>query len=159
MHVRTLLLLLAAACSAAAQSTAPITAPPLAVPNDAPEQVGKVFAAYNHTDTPGCAVGVSLDGNEVLRAAYGMADLEHHVALSPDTVFEAGSVSKQFTAAAVLLLAEQGKLSLSDPISKYFPELPNYGTPITIDHLLHHTSGLRDWGSVEEVAGWPRTTR
>jgi len=59
----------------------------------------------------------------------------------------------------VLLLAERGKLSLSDPISKYFPELPNYGTPITIDHLLHHTSGLRDWGSVEEVAGWPRTTR
>jgi CubicO group peptidase (beta-lactamase class C family) len=59
----------------------------------------------------------------------------------------------------VLLLAEQGKLSLSDPISKYFPELPDYGTPITIDHLLHHTSGLRDWGSIAEAAGWPRATR
>jgi CubicO group peptidase (beta-lactamase class C family) len=162
MPIRILFLLFAVACTAAAQSAAPIAAPrlaspPLAVPkdapNDAPDQVSKIFAAYNHTDTPGCAVAVSLAGNEVMHAAYGMADLEHHVALAPDTVFEAGSVSKQFTAAAVLLLAEQGKLSLSDPISKYFPELPNYGTPITIDHLLHHTSGLRDWGSVEQVAG------
>jgi CubicO group peptidase (beta-lactamase class C family) len=159
MPIRTLVLLLAVACSAAAQSTAAVTAPPLAVPKDAPEQVSKIFAAYNHIDTPGCAVAVSVAGNEVLHAAYGMADLEHHVALAPDTVFEAGSVSKQFTAAAVLLLAEQGKLSLSEPISKYFPELPNYGTPITIDHLLHHTSGLRDWGSIEQVAGWPRATR
>jgi CubicO group peptidase (beta-lactamase class C family) len=159
MRVRAIIFLVAVAASAAAQSAPPIAAPPLAVPSDAPEQVAKVFAAYNHTDTPGCAVAVSLGGNEVLHAAYGMADLEHHIALAPDSVFEAGSVSKQFTAAAVLLLAEQGKLSLSDPISKYFPELPNYGTPITIDHLLHHTSGLRDWGSVEEVAGWPRATR
>ena len=154
MPIRALFLLLAFACFAAAQS-----APPLTAPKDAPEQVSKIFAAFNHTDTPGCAVGVSVAGNEVLNAAYGMADLEHHVALTPDSVFEAGSVSKQFTAAAVLLLAEEGKLSLSDPISKYFPELPDYGTRITIDHLLHHTSGLRDWGSVAEVAGWPRGTR
>ena len=154
MPVRILSLLLAFACSAVAQST-----PPLTALKDAPEQVSKIFAAFNHTNTPGCAVGVSVAGNEVLHAAYGMADLEHHVALAPDSVFEAGSVSKQFTAAAVLLLAEQGKLSLSDPISKYFPELPDYGTPITIDHLLHHTSGLRDWGAVVEAAGWPRGTR
>ncbi|MGD0914408.1 MAG: serine hydrolase domain-containing protein [Terracidiphilus sp.] len=159
MPIRTLLLLLAVACSAAAQSSAPNAAPPIAVPKDAPEQIGKIFSAFNHTDTPGCAVGVSLAGNKVWHAAYGMADLEQHVALTPYSVFEAGSVSKQFTAAAVLLLAEQGKLSLTDPISKYFPELPDYGTPITIDHLMHHTSGLRDWGSVEAVAGWPRTTR
>jgi CubicO group peptidase (beta-lactamase class C family) len=159
MYVRVLTLLVAVAASAAAQPAAPIAAPPIAIPKDAPEQVGKILATFNHTDTPGCAVGVSLAGSEVLHAAYGMADLEHRVALAPDSIFEAGSVSKQFTAAAVLLLAEQGKLSLSDPISKYFPELPNYGTPITIDHLLHHTSGLRDWGSVEEVAGWPRATR
>jgi CubicO group peptidase (beta-lactamase class C family) len=159
MPIRTLFLLLAVACTATAQSAAPVALPPLASPKDAPEQVSKIFAAYNHTDTPGCAVAVSLAGNEVLHAAYGMADLEHGIALTPDSISEAGSVSKQFTAAAVLLLAERGKLSLSDPISKYFPELPNYGTPITIDHLLHHTSGLRDWGSVEEVAGWPRTTR
>jgi CubicO group peptidase (beta-lactamase class C family) len=154
MPIRTLFLLVAFACSAAAQPT-----PPLTAPKDAPEQVGKIFAAFDHTDTPGCAVGVSVAGNEVLHAAYGMADLEQRVALAPDSVFEAGSVSKQFTAAAVLLLAKRGKLSLSDPISKYFPELPDYGAPISIDHLLHHTSGLRDWGSVEEAAGWSRTTR
>ena len=88
-----------------------------------------------------------------------MADLEHDVALRPDSIFEAGSVSKQFTAAAVLLLAQQGRLSLDDTVRKYFPELPDYGTPLTIRHLLNHTSGLRDWGSVEAIAGWPRTTR
>jgi len=107
MPIRTLFLLLAVACSAVSQSE-----PPLTAPKDAPEQVSKIFAAFDHTDTPGCAVAVSGAGNEVLHAAYGMADLEHHVALAPDSVFEAGSVSKQFTAAAVLLLAEQGKLSL-----------------------------------------------
>jgi CubicO group peptidase (beta-lactamase class C family) len=154
MSTRALLLLLAVVCSAAAQSAAPVTAP-----QDAPERVRRIFAAYDHTETPGCAVGVSLAGNEILHASYGMADLEHHVALAPNSVFEAVSISQQFTAAAVLLLAEQDKLSLSDPIRKYFPELPDYGTPITIDHLVHHTSGLRDWGSVVAVAGWPRATR
>ena len=88
-----------------------------------------------------------------------MADLEHDVPLRPDSIFEAGSVSKQFTAAAVLLLAQQDKLSIDDPARKYIPELPDYGSPLTIRHLLNHTSGLRDWGSVEAIAGWPRTTR
>ena len=88
-----------------------------------------------------------------------MADLEHGVVNRPDTIIEAGSVSKQFTAAAVLLLAQQGRLSLDDPARKYIPELPDYGEPITVRHLLTHTSGLRDWGFIEDVAGWPRTTR
>ena len=88
-----------------------------------------------------------------------MADLEHDVANTPDTIFEAGSVSKQFTAAAVLLLAKDGKLSLDDPVRKYIPELPDYGAPLTIRHMLTHTSGLRDWGSVAGIAGWPRTSR
>jgi CubicO group peptidase (beta-lactamase class C family) len=88
-----------------------------------------------------------------------MADLEYDVALRPDSIFEAGSVSKQFTAAAVLSLAQQGKLSIDDPARKYIPELPDYGSPLTIRHLLNHTSGLRDWVSVEAIAGWPRTTR
>ncbi len=78
---------------------------------------------------------------------------------TPDTIFEAGSVSKQFTAAAVLLLARDGKLSLDDPARKYLPELPDYGSPLTIRHMLNHTSGLRDWGSVAGIAGWPRTSR
>ena len=85
-----------------------------------------------------------------------MADLEHDVPNTPDTIFEAGSVSKQFTAAAVLLLARDGKLSLDDPVRKYIPELPDYGAPLTIRHMLTHTSGLRDWGSVAGIAGWPR---
>lgn len=109
--------------------------------------------------TPGCAVGVSEGGKLVLRKAYGMADLEHDVPNSPDTIFEAGSVSKQFTAAAVLLLAREGKLSLDDPVRKYIPELPDYGKPLLIRHMLQHTSGLRDWGEIEGIAGWPRTTR
>jgi CubicO group peptidase (beta-lactamase class C family) len=88
-----------------------------------------------------------------------MADLEHAVANTPATVFEAGSVSKQFTAAAVLLLVERGQVSLDDNVRKYFPELPAYQQPVTVRELLNHTSGLRDWGEVEAIAGWPRTTR
>ena len=88
-----------------------------------------------------------------------MADLEHDVPNAPDTIFEAGSVSKQFTAAAVLLLARDGKLSIDDPVRKYVPELPDYGVPLTIRHMLTHTSGLRDWGEVAGIAGWPRGTR
>jgi CubicO group peptidase (beta-lactamase class C family) len=159
MRLRALFLLLALGSSASAQSSGPSNSPNAAETADASERVKEIFASYDHTDTPGCAVGVSLAGAEVLRGAWGMADLEHHVALTPDSVLEAGSVSKQFTAAAVLLLAERGKLSVNDPVRKYMPELPDYGTPITIDHLLHHTSGLRDWSSVVEAEGWPRSTR
>ena len=109
--------------------------------------------------TPGCAVGVSKDGKPVVQKAYGMADLEHDVPNRADTIFEAGSVSKQFTAAAVLLLAQDGKLSLDDPVRKHVPELPDYGAPLTIRHMLQHTSGLRDWGEIAAIAGWPRTSR
>jgi CubicO group peptidase (beta-lactamase class C family) len=121
-------------------------------------QVDKVFSRWT-TGTPGCAVGVSKGGAPVLQKAYGMADLEHDVPNRADTIFEAGSVSKQFTAAAILLLAQDGKLSLDDPARKYVPELPDYGAPLTIRHMLQHTSGLRDWGEIASIAGWPRTTR
>ncbi len=120
--------------------------------------VDAVFARWN-SGTPGCAVGVGVKGRPVLERAYGMADLEREVENAPDTIFEAGSVSKQFTAAAVLLLAREGKLSIDDPVRKYVPELPDYGVPLTVRHMLTHTSGLRDWGSVAGIAGWPRTTR
>lgn len=127
--------------------------------NAVPEtKVDALFAKWTAA-TPGCAVGVAAGGKIVLERAYGMADLEHDVPNRPDTIFEAGSVSKQFTAAAVLLLAHDGKLSLDDPARKYLPELPDYGKPLTIRHLLQHTSGLRDWGAVEEIAGWPRGSR
>jgi CubicO group peptidase (beta-lactamase class C family) len=128
-------------------------------PSDPTARVDAVFASYS-ADTPGCAVGVSKDGKEVLARAYGSADLEHGIANTADTVFEAGSVSKQFTAAAILLLAQAGKLKLDDPVRDYVPELPDYGSPeITLRHLLHHTSGLRDWGTVTYAAGWPRGSR
>uniref|UniRef100_Q01XS6 Beta-lactamase n=1 Tax=Solibacter usitatus (strain Ellin6076) TaxID=234267 RepID=Q01XS6_SOLUE len=149
MTRRTLALLCLLSAAAAGQK------PPV----DTRARIDRVFAQFNRTDSPGCAVGVSLDGATVASLAYGMADLEHDVPLRPDSIFEPGSVTKQFTAAAVLLLAQQGKLSLDDPARKYLPELPDYGAPLTIRHLLNHTSGLRDWGSVEAIAGWPRTTR
>ena len=121
-------------------------------------KVDAVFSRWT-TTSPGCAVGVGVGGRSMLERAYGMADLEHDVANTADTIFEAGSVSKQFTAAAVLLLAADGKLSLDDPVRKYVPELADFGVPLTIRHMLTHTSGLRDWGNLAGIAGWPRGTR
>ena len=121
------------------------------------DALDRVFSAWTRA-TPGCAVGVA-NGDSTTVRAYGMADLERDVPNAPETVFEAGSVAKQFTAAAVLLLARDGKLSLGDPVRKYLPELPDYGQPLTIRHMLNHTSGLRDWGSVVALAGWPRGSR
>ncbi|HLZ73462.1 serine hydrolase domain-containing protein [Phenylobacterium sp.] len=117
-----------------------------------------LFARYK-ADTPGCAIGVARAGQPTLLRGYGSADLEHGVPITPDTIFEAGSVSKQFTAAAILTLVADGKIALSDDIRKYLPEMPAYSAPITVDMLLSHTSGLRDWGEVEDIAGWPRGSR
>jgi CubicO group peptidase (beta-lactamase class C family) len=127
--------------------------------SQSPERLAKIFSTYQHTDSPGCAAAARMPGRETWSAAYGMADLEHAVANTTSTVFEVGSVSKQFTAAAVVLLVERGQVSLDDDIRKYFPELPTYQRPVTVLQLLNHTSGLRDWGSLESIAGWPRTTR
>ena len=135
--------------SAGAQQTAHVPA----------SAVDEVFHRFEGTHNPGCAVGVSQDGRPLLSRAYGIADLEHNVPITTETVFEPGSVSKQFTAAATILLALDGKLSLDDDVRKYIPELPDYGDPITARHLLNHTSGLRDWGRIAEIGGWPRTTR
>jgi CubicO group peptidase (beta-lactamase class C family) len=128
-------------------------------PDNFPSKVDAVFARWDSRSTPGCTVGVSDKGRIVLERAYGLADLEHRVANRNDTILEAGSVSKQFTAAAVLLLAQDGLLSLDDSPRVYLPELPDYGVPLTIRHLLQHTSGLRDWGSIASMAGWPRGSR
>jgi CubicO group peptidase (beta-lactamase class C family) len=103
--------------------------------------VDSIFEAFRGTERPGCAVAVSEGGEQVLSRAYGMADLEHNVPNTAETVFEPGSVSKQFTAAATILLALDDKLSLDDDIREYIPELPDYGNAITIRHLLNHTSG------------------
>lgn len=123
------------------------------------ERLDALFLKWNKPDVPGCALGVESRGADVIRRAYGSADLEHAAPIGMETVFEAGSVAKQFTAASVLMLVENGKLSLDDDIRKYLPELPDYGAPITIAQLLGHTSGLRDWEGVVELAGWPVTTR
>jgi len=119
--------------------------------------VDRVFSAFN-THTPGCAVGVAQHGTTVLKSGYGMADLERSVPITPDTIFESGSVAKQFTAMSLLLLEKQGKISLDDPMRKYLPELPDYGAPLTIRHVLSHLSGLREWRLVATFSGQPEGT-
>jgi CubicO group peptidase (beta-lactamase class C family) len=123
------------------------------------ERLDRVFSAFSADASPGCAVGVERGGRSVASRAYGMAELEHGVANTPGTVFEAGSVAKQFAVAAAVLLAQDGVLSLDDEVRRHVPELPDYGARLTLRHLIHHTSGLRDWGTVVAASGWPRTTR
>jgi len=121
--------------------------------------IDRVFARFASDSTPGCAIAITRDGTMLFQKAYGMADLERNVPNRSTAIFEAGSVTKQFTAAAIVLLADRGKLWLDDDIRRWFPEVHNYGTPITVRHLLQHTSGLRDWGAIVELEGWPRGTR
>src|ERR687895_623635 len=125
---------------------------------DTVARVDSIFSRFTRT-TPGCAVGVSRHGRTVLAKAYGMANLEYDVPLTTESIIEAGSVAKQFTAAAILLLAQQGKLSVDDPVRKHIPELPDYGVRLTIRHMLNHTSGLRDWGPVMGLTGAGRGER
>ena len=118
---------------------------------DKTSEIDKIFSWAKPND-PGCSVAVSQHGKLVVNRAYGSADLERDVPLSPGSIFDAGSLRKQFVAAAALLLVEDGRLSLSDDIRKYIPELPDYGHKITVDHLLTHTSGLRDWVGLRQLA-------
>jgi CubicO group peptidase (beta-lactamase class C family) len=128
-------------------------------PPDAAHEVDRIFERWNTVTSPGCAVGVRKNGLTVLERAWGMADLEHGVPNTTSTRFEGGSLSKQFTAAAVVLLVLDGALSLDDDVRRYIPEVPDYGHTITLKHLLTHTSGLRDWGSVAAISGWGREER
>jgi len=118
------------------------------------ETVDKIFASRNKPDVPGCALGVVKDGRTLYSAGYGMANIEHGIRNGPNTVFHIASVSKQFTAFAIQLLAQDGKLSLDDDVRKYLPELHDFGTTITIRNLIHHTSGLRDQWALLALAGW-----
>ncbi len=115
-------------------------------------QVDEIFSTFK-ADGPGCAVAVYQHGTVVLAKGYGSANLEYGVPITPTTPFIVGSLSKQFTAAAIALLVEEKRLALTDDVRKYVPELADYGTPITIDHLVHHTSGLRDWWELVGIAG------
>ena len=122
-----------------------------------PESIGpridRVFARFDRADSPGCAVGVGRGGSVLYTHAYGSANLEYGVPLTAASVFESGSVAKQFTAAAIVLLAQQGKLTLEDDIRKYLPEVPDFGETIRIRHLLNHTSGLRDQWALLGIEG------
>jgi CubicO group peptidase (beta-lactamase class C family) len=115
--------------------------------------VDEVFADFTNAGSPGCAVGVYRNGRVIYSKGYGLANLEEDVAITPGSVFDIGSTSKQFTAASILLLEKQSKLSVSDDVRKYIPELPDYGQKITILHLLNHTSGLRDYLTLMDLAG------
>jgi CubicO group peptidase (beta-lactamase class C family) len=128
-------------------------------PSEQHRQIDAVFSRWAAPNSPGCALSVVHRGATVAERVYGMADLDLSVPARTDSVYEAGSTSKQFTAAAIILLARDGKLGLDDDIRKYLPEMPNYGTRITIRHMIHHVSGLRDWGGVTAVEGWPRDSR
>lgn len=113
-------------------------------PDPRSARVDSIFAVMDRTTTPGCAVGAVQDGRLVHRRGYGMADLERGVPINSETVFYTGSVSKQFTAMAIALLARDGKISLDDPARKYIPEIPEAGSAITIRQMVHHMSGLRE---------------
>jgi CubicO group peptidase (beta-lactamase class C family) len=141
--------------SSAASAQVPDKAKVIAGAERAFEKVTKAYVA----PAPGCAAAVSLNGETVFEKAFGLAELEHNVPNTAQTIFESGSVAKQFTAAALVLLQQDGKLSIDDPVRKYIPELPDYGVPLTIRHLLNHTSGLRDWGTVMSLTGAGRGDR
>lgn len=115
--------------------------------------VDALFANFTKAGSPGCALGVYRDGKTVYARGYGLANIEENVPIAPQAVFDIGSTSKQFTAASILLLEQQGKLSIDDDVRKYIPELPDYGQKITIRNLLNHTSGLRDYLTLMDLAG------
>jgi len=116
--------------------------------------IDALFAGYAHSGSPGCAVGVFQAGAVVFARGYGFAELNDDVPITPATRFTVGSVSKQFTAASIALLARSGRISLDDDVRKYVPELPVYQAPVTIAHLVHHTSGVRDFWELVTLAGW-----
>src|SRR5687767_15772612 len=145
-------LLVAAVVLAPVRFAATAQATPGATPEST--RVDSLFAEYTRGLRPGLAVAVVRDGRVVLAKGYGYANLEHRVPITPTTVFDVASVSKQFAGLAVAMLVTEGRVKLTDDIRKYLPELGDVGHPVTIDHLLHHTSGYRDWPGTLSLAGW-----
>ncbi len=115
-------------------------------------QVDALFAQWDRPDTPGCVLGIIKEGELVYARGYGMANLDYDIPITPDSVFTIASMSKRFTALAILLLAQRGDLSLDDDTRKYVPEIPDYGHTITVRHLIHHTSGIRSHTTLMEMA-------
>jgi CubicO group peptidase (beta-lactamase class C family) len=120
---------------------------------DIDKQIDNLFSAYNQA-TPGVAVAVVKDGKIIFKRGYGAANLEYDTPITPKTVFQIASVSKQFTAFSIYLLEKQGKISLEDDVRKYVPEVPDFGKIVRIKHLLAHTGGIRDQWSLLTLAGW-----
>ena len=118
------------------------------------KQIDQLFTAFNNQQTPGAAVAVTKDGKIIFKKGYGSADLEYNIPITPATVFHIASLSKQFTAFSILLLENEGKLSINDDVRKYIPEVPDFGKVITLNQLMHHTSGLRDQWDLLAMAGW-----
>jgi CubicO group peptidase (beta-lactamase class C family) len=118
------------------------------------DKVDQIFSPWDKTLTPGCALAVIKDGRIIYERGYGMASLEDGIAMTPDKIFDIGSLSKQFTAACIAILIREGKISLDDDIRTYLPEVPKYERPITIRHLIYHTSGLRDYTGLLILAGF-----
>jgi CubicO group peptidase (beta-lactamase class C family) len=132
----------------------PNASPDTQTTSETTDRIDKLFEHWNKPDSAGCALGVIRDGKIIFERGYGMADLEHNAPITPQTVFDIGSIAKQFTALAILLLVQQGKLSLDDDVHRYVPEVPDYGVKISLSSLLYHTSGLRNHFLLYQLSGW-----
>ena len=125
----------------------------MATHNGLEASVDQLFAEWDDPDSPGAALAVTRDGEIIYKQGYGTANLEYDISITTTTIFDIASVSKQFAAFAIATLAHNGKLSLDDDIRTYLPGMPDFGNTITLRHLLHHTSGLRDWVQSLVIAG------
>jgi CubicO group peptidase (beta-lactamase class C family) len=148
-------------CLLLASSAPPVAGQPASDEKNTPvakldgnRPIDELFRAWDRPDSPGAAVAVVDHGKIVYEKGFGCANLEYGIPIKPDTIFHVASVSKQFTAMAVVLLEQDGKLSIEDDVHKYLPELPDYGHPITLRNLLQHTSGIRDQWATLGLAGW-----
>jgi CubicO group peptidase (beta-lactamase class C family) len=124
-----------------------------ALPDSVVAAIDKLYAPMAHSGSPGCAAGVYQDGEVVFARGYGFADLINDVPITPATRLTVGSMTKQLTAASIALLVQAGRISLADDVRKYIPELQEYPTPVTIGKLVHHTSGVRDFWELVDLAG------
>ena len=116
-------------------------------------EVDQLFSEWNRSDSPGAAIAVVRDSEIIYKQGYGTANLEYDIPITTTTIFNIASVSKQFAGFAIATLSHEGKLSLDDDIRTYLPDVPDFGSTITVRHLLHHTSGLRDWVQSLVIAG------
>ena len=124
------------------------------IPDLLSKKVDAIFAEYDKTNSPGCNLAILKDGKIIYKRGYGMSNMEYNIAITPTSIFHVASISKQFTAAAIIRLSLEGKLSLDDDIRKYIPEVPDFGHTITFNNLIHHTSGIRDQWTLQSLAGW-----